>query len=266
MSPAPSSTTGSLTGEQIYLKAVHAMRAEAVPSYVEFRLQLTTRNLQPICTADGNGVNLKHGDFSGSYHVWFRSKASRAVSEDEQSHKRCNGSLLVPSGDEIVSLGAPTPSPSASTSPSPAPTGAPPLIGTVRIEAARYYRITLVDRESFEGHPVYHLALRAYRDPNEHPLTEMLVDADTFLVRKATGAAALHYVVASGNVSGSGVFDRIGPYWVIRDEAFDLAGYALFMHVHGTAALRGSDYTYPADLSNFFPSPSPSPSAAPRRR
>ncbi len=52
------------------------MRAEAVPPYVEFRLQLTTRNLQPICTADGNGVNLKHGDFSASYHVWFRSKDS----------------------------------------------------------------------------------------------------------------------------------------------------------------------------------------------
>ncbi len=239
------------------------MRAEPVPAYVEFRLQLTTRNLQPIC-GDGTGVNLKHGDFSASYHVWFRSKDGRAVSEDEQTHKRCNGSLLIPSGDEIVALGAPSPSPSASASPSPAPAGAPPLIGAVRIEAAKYYRITLVDREAFEGHAVYRLALQAYRDSNDHPLTAMLVDADTFLVREASGAAAVHYVVASGSVSGSGIFDRIGRYWIIRDETFDLGGYALFMHIHGTGTLHGSDYTYPADLSTFFPSPSPS-GARPRR-
>ncbi len=241
------------------------MRAEAVPPYVEFRLQVTARNLQPTCS-ENTGLNLKHGDFTASYHVWFRSKDGHAVSEDEQTHKRCNGTLLIPSGDEIVALGAPSPSPSTSTSPAPMPAGAPPLIGAVRIEAARYYRITLVDRETFENHPVYRLALQAYRDPNDHPLTGMLVDANTFLVREASGGAAVHYVVASGNVSGSGVFDRIGPYYVIRDEAFDLGGYALFVHVHGTAMLHGSDYTYPADLSYFFPSPSPSPSPPAHRR
>jgi len=74
------------------------MRAEAVPPYVEFRLQVTARNLQPTCN-DNTGLNLKHGDFSASYHVWFRSKDGHAVSEDEQTHKRCNGSLLVPSGE-----------------------------------------------------------------------------------------------------------------------------------------------------------------------
>ncbi len=242
------------------------MLAQKIPPYVEFVYDATGRNVKYVCGERYMSADLKHGDSSGSFRVWFRSKDSEAISEDLRTHRRCEGTLFAPAGGEIVSLGAPNPSSSASASPQATPLGQPPLIGSVHIEAARYYRITLVDRETFEGHPVFRLALQAYRDPNNHPLTGMLVDADTFLVRRVDVTVAGHFVVASGGANGDAVFDRIGPYWIIRDEDFTFAGNLLFVHARGTVAMRGSNFSYPAELPSFFPSPSPSPSAPLRNR
>jgi len=206
-----------------------------------------------------NGRQLKHGDSAGSFHVWFRSVDGEAVSEDSRSHKRCKGTLLFPAGDQVASLGIPTPKPNAPASPQPSPTGQLQVIGSVRIEAAHFYRIRFVDREMFEGHAVYRLALEAYYNPNEHPLTGMLVDANTFLVRQAQGEVAGHWVLASGGAKMEGVFDRVGPYWILRDERFSFAANAVVVHARGSASMHGADFSFPTDLSRFFPSPSPSP-------
>jgi len=257
---AAATAAATLTGEAIYLRATRAMKDAPQPAYVTFHEDVSARNMRLSCTADGTSPTLKHGDAAGAYRVWFRTRDERAVSEDLASQKRCGGALLYPAGAEIAALGVPSAAPSAT--PSPAVDG-PPLIAAVRVESARYYRITLVDRETFEGHPVYRLALRAYRDPATHPLTGMLVDADTFLVRQAAGEAAAHYVIASGRVAGVVTFDRSGPYWLARDESFELAAQAIFVHAHCTVTVRGSDFAFPADVGDELASPSPSP--APRR-
>jgi hypothetical protein len=262
--PVPAATDSAPTsGEAIYLRAVRAMKDAPQPPYVTFREDVSARNMRLSCTTDGTSLTLKHGDAAGSYRVWFRTSDERAVSEDVASQKRCSGALLYPAGAEIAALGAPSAAPSATASPA---ADGPPLIAAVRVESARYYHITLVDRETFEGHPVYRLALRAYRDPATHPLTDMLVDAQTFLVRQAAGEAAAHYVIASGRVAGVVTFDRSGPYWLARDETFDLAAQAIFVHAHCTVSVRATDFAFPDDVGSELASPSPSPSPGPRRR
>ncbi|MBD5654475.1 MAG: hypothetical protein IAI50_04765 [Candidatus Eremiobacteraeota bacterium] len=258
-SSANSEGPAALTPEAIYLRATHAMKDAAEPPYVTFREDVTARNMRLSCTADGTNLSLKHGDIAGSYRVWYRTRDENAISQEVGSQKRCKGALLYPTGSDLATLGAPSAAPSAT--PVPDAGDGPPIIAAVRVESARFYKITLVDRESFEGHPVYRLALKAYRDPTTHPLTGMLVDEESFLVRQASGEAAGHYVVASGRVAGVVTFDRSGEYWVARDETFDLAAQALFVHAHCNVIVRASDFQYPADIDNVFPSPSPSPGA-----
>ena len=289
VSPEPS-PSGVLKPDAIYLRAIRAMQAEPLPAYVVFREDVAARNAGLSCTSDGTSFSLKHGDEKLAYRVWYRVSDGSSVTQNLATHALCHGSLLVPSGADIVSLGtahaSPSPSAAASTaqpksadsSPSPSPdassnldvnTDAPgstnnALIGAVRVEASRYYRIEIADREPFEGHEVYRLTLHAYRDPNLHPITEMLVDTQTFLVHRVSGEVSGHYVIASGRGAGTVVFDRMGRYWVVRDENFVLAFNALFIHARTNLDVRGSEYQFADALPNIAfqtPMPSRSPSA-----
>jgi hypothetical protein len=261
-SPAPSET--GLRPEAIYLRATHAMKDAPEPDYVTFHEDVTARNMRLTCGSDGTSLELKHGDAAAAYLVYFRTRDEVAVSEDARSQKRCSGALLHPTGNEIATLGA-APSATPSASPSPSSDG-PQLIAALRVESARFYRIALVDRETFEGHPVYRLALTAYRDPTEHPLTGMLVDEGSFLVRQASGEAAAHFVVASGRFAGTITFDQSGPYWLARDETFDIAAQAIFVHAHCKVSVHATDFQFPTAIADVFPSPSPSPSPRTTKR
>ncbi|GAC1546319.1 MAG: hypothetical protein NVS3B16_16860 [Vulcanimicrobiaceae bacterium] len=268
--PAPSpSPAAALTPDAIYLRAIHAMKAEPQPAYVVYREDVRARNASIACTSEHTSLTLKHGDAHAAYRVWFRVRDGASVTQDLATLQHCRGVLLVPAGDEIASLGGSHagPVPAATASPD-APAGdvgagtGPALIGAVRVEAARFYRIASAGRDSFEGHDVYRLVLHAYRDPNAHPLTELLVDSASFLIRRASGEVSGHYVVASGRGAGTIAFDRVGPYWVVRDEDFELAFNALFVHARTTVAVRGSEYMYADALPEVtFPSPRPSPHA-----
>lgn len=281
--PQAAPVTAELTPDAIYIRAVRAMKSEPMPSYVVFEEDVRARNATIDCNADGTSLSLRHGDAAAHYRVWFRVSDGSSVTQDSTSHRICRGALLRPAGAEIASLGAahgPSPDAIASPDASPDPSaaapgdslgetglGGPALIGSVRVEASRYYRITLVARERFEGHDVYRLALHAYRDPNTHPLTEMLVDTETMLVRRASGEVSGHYVIASGRGAGTVVFDRAGPYWVVRDEEFELAANALFIHAHTKLVVRASDYVYADALPGIaFPTPEPTARAKSRAK
>jgi hypothetical protein len=257
-SPAPSP---ALTGEAIYLRAIKAMRAEAVPAYVIFAEGIHSRNLFFSCGTHGLDIALRHGDQETHYRVWYRSHDGASVSVQEPSGGRCDDALLSPvdSPHDHDDLFGPKPTPTPNDQ-SVAPNGLP-IIAAVRADAAHHYRISLIDEESFEGHPVYRLALKAYdnRD-SDYPLTGMLVDRDDYLVRQATGEISIHLVVASGWAGLVLTFDRSEPYWVVRDEHIEVAGNALFLHLRAAIDVDGSDFSYPSSLpADVFPSPSPSP-------
>ncbi len=97
---------------------------------------------------------------------------------------------------------------------------------------------------------MYHLTLRAYREPDTHPLTDLYVDQKTFLVREARGEASGHYVIGSGKVSGIIDFDCVGPYWLAEHERFDIAANAMFVHARMMLAIDGSSFATPDEVPN----------------
>jgi hypothetical protein len=263
-SAEPASAPAPLTPEAIYVRAVHAMKAAPQPPYVTFRETVSGRNFRLQCTSDGMSLNLHHGDAAGSYDVWFRTSDGSAISRDvaRATASPCPGALLVPAGSVIPTLGAAQPSPAPTTDADPGSAAGPPIIAAVHVDGSRYYHIELVGHENLDGNDVYHLKLTAYRDPTEHPLTDLYVDPQTFLVREARGEVSLHMVIASGRFAGVVDFDRFGDYWLLKHEAFDAAANALLMHAHMTAVVDATNFTTPEDLPGI-PFPTPQPKATP---
>jgi hypothetical protein len=264
--PASAESPGApLTPEQMYLRSMKSMKAEAIPPYVQFREDVAARNLQLSCREHDASLTLKHGDMQRVSRVSYRSKDGAAVSVDATTGKRCSVALLYPAGSGLNSLDTATPKPASSPPSAAAPDdNGLKLVGAVRVESARFYKISLAGTEAIDGHPTYHLQLQAYRDPLEHPLSDLWVDPDSFLVRRARGEAAAHFVVGSGRFEGTLTFDRIGGFWIVRDEDFSAAANAFLIHARTHLSVHGSDFSFPVDLPGVFPSPSPSPSMSAR--
>jgi hypothetical protein len=263
--PAPKGTQAvPLTGEAVYLRAIHTMRAMPGPKYVIFRESVRTRNLTLSCSHGEADMGLRHGDASADYRVWLRVHDGEDVEVDLATGQRCDGASLmdpVESGTSKEDMFGPRPSPT----PGQDTLAGPRLIAAVRTESARFYRITLAGTETFEGHPVYRLVLHAYRDPTDHPLTGLLVDTQSWLVRQASGEMSIHFVVASGWGGGYITFDEAGPYWVVRDEHVDVAANALLFHVRVALDAHASEFSFPDDLpASVFPSPRPTATAKSR--
>jgi hypothetical protein len=107
--------------------------------------------------------------------------------------------------------------------------------------------------------------LTAYRDPDTHPLTDLFIDRATFLVREARGEVSGHYVIASGRVAGVVDFDRVGNYWLVEHEHFEIAANALLIHARMIATIDGSNFATPAELPGIvFPTPRPAATPKPR--
>ena len=257
----------SLTPAKIYLQSIHAMKAQPLPTYVTFRENVVGRNMSIQCTHDGIEATLHHGDVTAPFDVWFRTSDGTAVSRPigDANAKSCPATLLVPTGAAVASMGIPQPSSSPGTAPEatqPASSIGPPLIAAVHAEAARYYDIELVGIERLGTSDAYHLKLRALRDRDTHPLTDLFIDPETFLVREARGEVSGHYVVASGRLAGVVDFDRVGAYWLVEREHFDMAANALFVHARMTVTIDASNIATPSELPGIvFPAPRPAVSS-----
>jgi hypothetical protein len=264
----PAQDDSPLTPEKIYLRAIRAMKDAPQPTFITFRENVAGRNVTLQCTSDGMQVNLHHGDVTAVYDVWFRTSDGSAISQPlgVASAKPCPSALLAPAGDAISSLGVPQASPSPGTAPTTAAADSqigPPIIAAVHVDGARYYHIDLAGREQLAGNDVYHLKLRAYRDPDTHPLTDLYVDPETFLVREARGEVSGHYFIASGRLAGVVDFDRVGVYWLVEHEHFDVAANALLVHARMTATIDGSNFATPNELPGIV-FPTPQPTVAPK--
>jgi hypothetical protein len=269
--PSPAEVSSPLTPEKIYFRSVRAMNDAPRPAFVTFREDVVGRNFALRCTNDGLTVSLHHGDVKAAYDVWFRTSDGSALSQpvNVANAKPCPGALLAPVGDAVSTLGVPQASPVPQTAPTTKPGESPigpPIIGAVRVDSSRYYHIDLVGLEALGANDVYHLKLRAYRDRDAHPLTDLYIDRATFLVREARAEVWGHYVVASGRLVGVIDFDRVGAYWLAEREHFDIAANALLVHARMTATIDGSKFATPNELPGIvFPArpASAAPKAAP---
>ena len=133
------------------------MKAEPQPAYIILLDDFDARNIRIVCTDKGASASLHHGDVRVTYRVWFRVRDSDSVTRDLATKSICNETFLRPEGDDVLRLGitgdattTPTqaPSPATSATPTIAVPKAPALIGSIKIETSRYYRIELVGRET----------------------------------------------------------------------------------------------------------------------
>ena len=141
-----STPTQALKPEAIYLRAVAAMKAEPQPAYIIFREDVDARNVRIACTAKGASTSLHHGDVRVAYRVWFRVRDSASVTQDLATTSICNETFLRPTGDDATPPPTQAPSPVTSATSTDAVPKAPALIGSIKVETSRYYRIELAGR------------------------------------------------------------------------------------------------------------------------
>jgi hypothetical protein len=263
--PADSPTpTPELSPVVIYHRAIAAMRTANAhrPDYATYQLDYTGHNLvlTPKVT---NGktdwdLNLKHANDSHSYQVWYRSHDERALSQDLVTHAAYRGEALIAPTEADVLESSSTPKPSVGPSPTPSgppdsPSGATTeVLGSVSVEASRYYDITLVDVENQKGSEVYHLHLHANKDVIDHPLTDLYVDTTTYLVRAAHAEVTLRGVVFAFGLSVDVAYEPVGAYWLLDNLRFHGNGYALFYHANMDCSMALHDYTVPASLPDSY--------------
>jgi hypothetical protein len=277
--PAVAEQAASSTPEPnaIFVAAMRAMRsahALATPSYLAYKLDVDTHNLQ-IKSEEGKMgsgyvVTLDHANHHYAYQVWYRARDSKALSQDLATHEAVADALFEPAPVALDESPSPSPkatttvgAPSATATPMPnadmtAAPGlvAPPSLGTLSVGASRYYRITFVGVEPVTGFPTYHIHLVALSDANQHPLTDLWVDTSTYLIRKASAAFSLHAVALGGGGEGSANFEQVDRSWMVTSFDGAAKGYALAWHANVAVSMRAHDIMPLASLPDgYFATP-----------
>ena len=237
------------------MKAADAHR----PAYAVYQLDYTGHNLVLTPeTAKGKttwNMDLHHANDRHTYQVWYRTHDDKALTQDRATHYAYRGeALLAPVAANV--LESPSPSPSASPSASSAPDtpggATTEVLGSVSVEASRFYDITLVGVENRSGHDVYHLHLHARKDIPEHPLTDLYIDTATYLVRAAHAEVTLRGVIFALGVAVDVAYEPVGTYWLLDDLHVHGNGYALFYHANMDCTMTLHDFTLPATLPDSY--------------
>jgi hypothetical protein len=238
------------SGEALYLRAITAFRALPQPPFVAYRVDYRGQGAFVRCVDGQTRVTFSRGEQSSAYRVWFRSTDARAMRLDLATNQRCAGApLLSPSGGDIAALVKSSPPPNAS---GPSQPSEPRIISEMRVESALYYRVTSVRNEDVDGRATYHLSLQAYSDAPRHPLTDLWLDVDTFLVRRVTGDFADRYSGAPARIVATGTFDWFGPYWIMKSEHVEFAAETRPAATRATFQIDGSDFSFPETAPSVF--------------
>jgi hypothetical protein len=141
-------------------------------------------------------------------------------------------------------------SPDWSTHSSATPAGQTTVISAVReraladllVPTGGNYTLSLVGIENVNGAPVYHIHVVA-QDAGAHPLTDVYVDQQTYLVRRAVAAFTDNSVT---NVTGllTMNFDRVGSAWLLDSGQVNATVHAFFQNVSGSATFAASGVTF----------------------
>jgi hypothetical protein len=89
------------------------------------------------------------------------------------------------------------------------------LLREISTDQSRYYRITFAGMDNSDNQFTYHLLLENRSgNPNEHPLRELFVDAESFRPRKVVMEVGRHTLLYGGRLKLSATFAPVGPYWL----------------------------------------------------
>jgi hypothetical protein len=263
--PAPSAT-------QIYLSAVHEMRAlaaQGAPPYLVFDLHIDSHNLHwypEMTNGDASwDAKLVHANELDDYRVWYRTKDQRALVQDEKTGAEYRGDApFAPDAKVFTDMTSPspTPSPLPLPSPSPSPTsgslnvgtseGSAEVIGAVTVDASKDYDVTLVGVEDRAGVPVYHIHLHAIRDALDNPLTDMWVDTHDSRVWAVHGEVTIRAVAAGFGIGIDADWAPVAERWLVTGVGFAGKGYVMVWHINVASTMTTKIVSVPASLPDDY--------------
>jgi hypothetical protein len=241
---APIAGAGPVTLDASAISAamVAAMNAEPSPGTLKY-----DETIVP------HGLNLRIIDSNGksAVHLVFSSDATAAVFHVEQGASSQTAQVTdTKSGHEYTSD-------QLFWSPMWSQTGASPqeqptVLSAVRTKMlsdvltmhAGDYTMKDAGVADVNGTPVYHLRLTAVGDAASHPLTDVFVDEQSYLLRRAVAAFSDNTVTSvTGTVTLT--FDPVGGYWLITSGEVDATVHAYFKNVSGSATFAASNFEFP---------------------
>jgi hypothetical protein len=151
----------------------------------------------------------------------------------------------------VTGESSPPPSPSPADS-AEASLDATKVLGEVSVDSSRYYRITLVGTEQIDGLPVYHLAMRPYNSPNDHPLTDVYVDQASSHVRRAIAQFNFHTVLYRVTATLEMHFADVGGYWMNDGGRLTAEAHLTMFRISGSYSYAASDESFPADIPAWY--------------
>jgi len=255
-------------GQSVYSKAVAAMRELQIPRYLRYRVRGEHHGLSLYFVMSGRHVYLNASpifdgrDFTGHGTARYDSSDGSGVFTDSAG-KDVVGCVPFPLGPEVrafVRTGS-AESAVADTAPSPQPTPSPsasaaepPIdvlgkIGSARAFYSKAYDIADAGIETVDDAPAYHLKFTARDgDTTNHPVTDVYVDAKSYLVRSVILGGGQRGLLMGGGGSGRFDFGSFGEYWLVKHVHVEAAGHFLLAHKGGSLDYFFDGYTFPSSL------------------
>jgi hypothetical protein len=210
-------------------------------------------------------IFIHHGrQYTYDYHVWYRTSDGKGLMQnavgDRYGHHEQRFGYPFPFAPDYNILQyatpPPTPMPVLIATPAPGPSGSTPvpLIGVMAVTANRFYSVTLVGLEDYQGHSVYHLALLPQPDVSEkdHPWKDMWVDTQTFEVWRAHARASGTLGPMTGEIEGTGEFEPVNGYWLLAHASGGGGGHVAFVSDSGQYEYYFSGYDFPNTLPDWY--------------
>ncbi len=243
----------ALNADQIYFKAVEVLRNLPEPPYIAYTLTMdgevlrhTGSTVDRVVLRSSDGMLFAHPVSSDGKPVDSAkvpdSIADTDLSPDFMMVMQRNAGKKAQSSIFGLSLGA-----MATPGPQDAADGLK-TVGSVRVIYNSHYDVTLEGVQPFPGcsPSVYHLALRARRDPMDNPVRAMWIDTQTFNLCMVSLGAMLDEGPFHAPVSADVTFSRHGRYWLA--DQINVGGRSRFMFISASMAFRVgySDVSFPA--------------------
>jgi hypothetical protein len=246
--PSPTVSVSASTPDALgtLSKMVRAMSAQPSPSPATYDETITPHGLNVRIIASGGQAVV---------HIAYSSDPKAQVFHVEQDDGQSTGGVVDTISGKRYSaeqlFWSPTLSATRSSETNPPAKGQATVLNAVRTRAIAdllagsdtYYNATLVGIENLNGMSVYHFHLIARQDPAAHPLTDVFVDEQSYLVRRAVAAFTDNTVA---NVTGTMMldFDRIGKFWMLTSGQVQATVHAYFRKVSGSATFAASNVKF----------------------
>ncbi len=249
-------TGGRLNGDQIYSRAMAAMRKAALPPQVRYHIAAidrgidltlfcnrTTHHFEGSTVAVDNRVRSRNSGI-----ITYNALSGLGVLQTLTGHifLECAPFPFAPTipafSQAPITKRLPSPSPKSNTT---QPNDLLKVITTVQAFYPSAYRVRNLGIEKVDGHRVYHLGFIAL-DGNEsiHPITDALVDASTFLVRSVTFGGGKRGFIEGGGGTGTFAFGSASGYWVVKSINIVVSGHLLILHEAGSITITLSHFTF----------------------